>query len=236
MQKDGGMEVPEDLPLPAEEVEQDWEDGAGEETPQETVVDCADAEHLLGSKGTPEDGSRKGRVDTGASKVVLLTNFANIGNVRHLVVEDGRADESGNEGSEHLAVEGNPRRDMGIVSEFEILGEVESVRGRDVSVALEVEHGGGVTGEPETTEQLGDNVEGDLYVGDSHDDTARNTKDGGDENTIQRGSGGGVGGVNSDTNGTKSDGDAQDHEVGPLRNLPIRPHQAGVDVLGVGEG
>ena len=56
-QEDRGMEVSEDLPLPAKEVERNREEGANEETPQETIVDGTSTEHLLGPKGTPQDGS-----------------------------------------------------------------------------------------------------------------------------------------------------------------------------------
>ena len=34
---------------------------------------------------------------------------------------------SGDEGSEHLAVEGDPRRYVDVMGEFEVLGEAESV-------------------------------------------------------------------------------------------------------------
>ena len=168
--------------------------------------------------------------------MVLLTDCANIGDLGHLVVEDCRAGEGGNEGGEHLAVESDPRWDVGIMSEFEILGKVEGVRGGDVSVTLEVKHSSGVTGEPEATEQLGDNIEGDLYVGNGHDDTARNAEDGGEEDTIQRGSGGGVGWVSGDAGGTETNRNTQNDEVDPFRNLSVRPHQAGVNILGVVEG
>ena len=47
---------------------------------------------------------------------------------------------------------------MHVVGELESQREVESMCGRDVSVSLEVVHSGGVTREPKTTEQLGNNV------------------------------------------------------------------------------
>ena len=226
----------ESLPPPTEKVERNREEGTGEEAPQEAIVDRTSPEHLLGSKRTPEDGSGKGSVDTGTREVILLTNRANIGDLGHLVVKDGRTDESRNEGGEHLAAEGDPRWNVGVMGEFEILGEVKGVRSGDKTVALEIEHPDGVPREPETAEQLSDHVEGDLYVGDSHDNTTWNAEDDGKEHTIQRSGGRGVGGVGGDSSGTQADGDAQDDEVGPLRDLSVRPHQAGVDVLGVGEG
>ena len=90
--------------------------------------------------------------------------------------------------------------------------------------------------EPETAEQLRNDVESNLYVGNSHDDATRNAEDYSEENAVQHNGRGGVGGVNCNASGTKTDGNAQDDEVNPLRNLSIRTHQAGVDVLGVGEG
>ena len=142
------MEVLENLPLPAEEVEWNRKESTDEETPQEAIVDGPSAEHLLGSKGAPEDGSGEKSVDPRAGEMILLVRRANIGDLRHLVIEDGCADKSGNKGGEHLAVEGDPRWYVDVMSEFEVLGEVESVRGGDVSVGLEIVHGSGVTREP----------------------------------------------------------------------------------------
>ena len=93
VQEDGRVEVLENIPLLAKEVERNREEGTNEETPHETVVDGTSTEHFLGSKGTPEDGSGKGGVDTRASEMVFLVNRANIGDLRHLIIEDSCADE-----------------------------------------------------------------------------------------------------------------------------------------------
>jgi hypothetical protein len=82
----------------------------------------------------------------------------------YLVAENGGAEEGGDESCPHLAVEGDPRGDVHVVRELEILSKLESMRGRDGSVSLEVVHSGGISREPETTEQLGNNVQGDLDV------------------------------------------------------------------------
>ena len=218
------MEVLEDLPLPAEEMERNWKEGTSKEVPQETAVDGVDTKHSLGPEGTPEDRSGEGSVRTRTSEVVFLLGRANVGNLRHLVVEDSRTNETGNKSSEHLAVERDPRWNVCIMGQLEILGEVEGVRGRDVSVGLEKVHGIGVTGEPETTEQLSNDIEGDLYVCDSLDDATRYTEDGGEEDTIQSSSWGRSGGVNGDTHGTNTDGHTQYDKVSPFRNLFVRPH------------
>ena len=56
IQEGRDIKVPENLPRPAKKVERNREEGANEETPQEAVVDGTRTEHLLGPKGTPEDG------------------------------------------------------------------------------------------------------------------------------------------------------------------------------------
>ena len=168
--------------------------------------------------------------------MILLAGRTNTGNLRHLVVEDRCTDESGDKGSENLAIEGDPRWNVGVMSEFKVLGELEGVGGGNVSVDSEVDHGSDVTGEREAAEDLGNDTEGNLHAGNSLDDATGNGENYGEENTIQHGSGEGIGGVNGDTGGTNADGGTQDNKVDPLRNLVVLPHQAGVDVLGIGEG
>ena len=181
-QEDGNVEVGEDLELLAEEVEGDGQDGAQRETPQEAIVDGAGTEHLFRTESTPEDGSREKLVLTGASEVILLLGQADVGDLGHLVVENGRAHEGGHECSPHLAVEGDPRSDVRVVRKLEVSSEVEGLRGRGVSVSLEVVHRGGVAGEPETAEELGNNVQPNLDVRDGDDDTTRNAEDHSEEN------------------------------------------------------
>lgn len=108
--------------------------------------------------------------------MILLTGQADVGDPCHLVVEDRCADEGGDESGPHLAAECDPRSDVHIVGELEVLSKVESLRGCDVTVRLEIIHRIGITSEPKTTEKLCDNVQGDLDVRDGHHDTARDTK------------------------------------------------------------
>jgi len=181
-QKDGNVEVGENLELLAEEVEGDGQDSTNEETPQEAVVDGSGTEHLLGAESTPKDGSGEECVVSRAGEVILLLGQADVGDLGHLVVENCRTDKGGDECRPHLAVEGDPRGDVHVMGELEILSEVKCVRGCNVSVRLEVVHGGSVSGEPETTKKFSNDVQGNLNVRDGHDNTARNTEDRGEEN------------------------------------------------------
>ena len=176
-QEEGGVEVGENLELLAEEVEGDGQDSAQREAPQEAVVDGTGAEHLLGTESTREDGSRDKRDFQRAREEILLRGRADVGDLGRLVIENGRGDEGGDESCPHLAVEGDPWSDVYVVRKLEILSKVESIRGRDKSVGFEVVHSSGVTREPEATEKLGDNVQGNLSIRDGHDDAARDAED-----------------------------------------------------------
>jgi hypothetical protein len=69
----------------------------------------------------------------GAGKMRNLVRCAHSRNLCHLEVEDGNTDEGGNNGGVDLGPEGQHGRDVHVVSQFEILGEVECMRRRDVS-------------------------------------------------------------------------------------------------------
>ena len=158
VEEDGSVEVLEEFRPLAEIVEGDGYDSTDEETPQDGIVDGTGAVHLLGTEGTPENGSGEEGVDAGAGEPVFLVRCADVGNLGHLVVENGGADESRYESGDHLTVESDPGWDMDVVRELEILGKVEGVGGCDIPVGLEVVHCIGVTGEPETSKQLCDDI------------------------------------------------------------------------------
>ena len=105
-----------------------------------------------------------------------LRGQADVRDLGHLVIKSGSAGECGDESCPHLAVEGDPWSDVHVVGELETLSEVEGMRGRDVSVSLEVVHGSEVTREPETTDKLGNNLQGNLDVRDGHNDAARDAE------------------------------------------------------------
>lgn len=123
-QKDGDVEVPEELESPSEEVKGDGQNSANEETPQEAVVDCTRTVHLPRTEGTPKDGSGKEGVGARTGEPILLVWGANVRD-RHLVVEDRSANERGHKCGDHLAIKCDPRRNMDIMGQLEILGEME---------------------------------------------------------------------------------------------------------------
>lgn len=74
--------------------------------------------HLLGTESTPQDRSSKERVVSRTGKVILLSGQADVGDLGHLIVEDCRADEGGDQSGPHLAAECDPWRNVHIMSEL----------------------------------------------------------------------------------------------------------------------
>ena len=93
IEEDGSVEVLEEFRLLAEVVEGDGHQGSNEETPQEGIVDRTGAIHLLGTKGTPENGGGEEGVDARAGKPILLVGCTDVWDLSHLVVENSGANE-----------------------------------------------------------------------------------------------------------------------------------------------
>jgi hypothetical protein len=165
------MHVSQDWETLAAEIEDEWQDKSDQETPDKTVVNGTRSEHTLGTERTPQDGGSKECIYTWASEPILLMRITDVVDARHLEVETGDSDEGRYERSSDLSHEGCKRRDVGVMCQFEILGEVERVGGRDIAIRLEEVEGVGVAGEPETTKELGQYVQGDLSVGHGRYDT-----------------------------------------------------------------
>jgi hypothetical protein len=104
-----------------------------------------------------------------------------------------------------------------VVSNFEIVGEVDRVSAGHVTERLEVVHGKSVTLDPHTTDELSQDVEGDLDTGHSLDDTDGNDEDQCKDDTVWHNSRGSVSGPSANASETKTNSNEQDGEVPPFR-------------------
>lgn len=66
--------------------------------------------------------------------MVGLGGAAYAGNLGHLIVENGRADETGDDGCNNLGHEGDTGRDVNVMGQLEILSEEQGVGSRHVTV------------------------------------------------------------------------------------------------------
>lgn len=157
-------------------------------------------------------------------------------------VENTRADKGRYQRSDNLSDESVTRRDLDIVGQLEIVGKVDCLSRGDVSVGFEVVHRESISRGDLRSNQLGQDVHGDLHSGDGVDKTNLrsawqwslthgNDKDQSHADTEQYHGGSGVGLIASDTDHSGNDGDSQDDQIPPLGYLFVTLHQFGVDVF-----
>ena len=219
-----------------EAVEDERGEGAGEEEPEEVVVDLAGGEDAGGADETPDDGGGEEDAAVGALEVVDVFGRADVVDVGEGPVEDADLDEAGPDGGDHLAGEEHAGRDFHVVAELEVGGEGEGLRHGDVAVRLEEHHGDGAAGLHVADDEFGDDVEAELDVGNGLDHANGDHEDEGDEEGDEEGPPGEVGVVGEDG----GEGDAEDAEEGeavpPCGYFFVLAHHLGVDVGFFAEG
>lgn len=95
-------------------------------------------------------------------------------------VRRGQVDHPGNDARDDLDPEHDPGRDLHVVAQFEVLGELEGLHIGDVAVSLEGDVGDRVARHQVSDHVLGDDIEPRLLVRDRLDDPDGQRKDEGD--------------------------------------------------------
>ena len=91
-------------------------------------------------------------------------------------VENADADECADECGDDLSEEGMSRRNLDVVSEFEIVGEHYCVGASDVAERLEVVHSQRITFNERSSDEFSKDSESDFNTSHSLDDSNRNDK------------------------------------------------------------
>lgn len=154
------------------------------ETDEEGCVEPTLAKDLVGPESTPKYRGSEESVDTRAVEAVWCIGGTDILDM-DLEVENTSADESGNKACGHLSPEGVARRNLGIVCKLEIVQELNSVSASDVAEGLEEVHGQGITTNPSTSDEFGQDVESDWNTSNGSNDTNRNDEDQTERETVK---------------------------------------------------
>lgn len=198
-------------------VEDGGHNKADGKTDEEECVQSALAEDLMGTQGTPEDRGSKEGVVARAVKAVRCACGTNILDV-DLEVEHTSTDDSGDEACHHLSPEGVARRNLGVVCELEIVQELDGVSTSDIAKGLEEVHGQSVASDPSSSNELGQDVEGNLNTSDGPNNADWDDEDETKSKTVEDGTNSGVCWPCGNTGATKGDRDAQADEVPPFRD------------------
>lgn len=95
-------------------------------------------------------------------------------------IQDTNLCETRYQGSNHLYREEEFRRDFHVVTEFQVGGEFDALRGADVAVCHENHIGYRSSGEDDAADELADEVQAAVLIGDGHDNANGDEQHGGD--------------------------------------------------------
>jgi len=142
-------------------------------------------------------------------------------------------DEAGDRGGGGLSEEHDPRRDLHIVTnlKFRVTGEVEGLFRHYGSIHLEDHNGDGFSGNDVTGNELGEDVESQLLVGNREEHAEGEDKD--------QGKGGGkdvspewhLRIVHLDGNRSEDEGNDESDSEPPVGNVAVARHEASVNIL-----
>lgn len=179
---DGQVDLADEAVLLAAAVEPggDGQEGAEREAPDEGAVDCAGAKELAGPDDAPEDGAVEVDAGDGAGEAVDGLGGADAPDVGEHPVEDADLGDGGDERSGDLDGEHDARRDLHVVAELEVGGELDALGRGDVAIGDEDHVGDGAAGEGDAADELADEVDAAVLVGDGHDDAVGDEEDGAD--------------------------------------------------------
>jgi len=170
-------------PFARHQVTGDRECGTDKPEPLQDSVNLTWAENTSWANGTPYDGCGVEDSSTWAGVLILLVVIADVWNVAHSPVVDCNLYDGRPEDGDALSPEHGAGRHFHVMPHLEILQEVKRLGHADVAVALEDHHGDWAAGKHVTDDELGDDIQTDLPVGNGLDHADGNEEDDWDDHT-----------------------------------------------------
>lgn len=166
----------------------------------------------------------------GANEAILLRSTAHIGYVCKHPGLHAKLDGPGNYSSNYLTREHRPRRNLHVMTKFEVGSELKCLVHRDVSPSLEQHHGERTAGYGVADNQFGDDIETDLLVGDRLDHTNGNDITEGDQKGQHETPDRELGWPNLDDDDSKYEHDHENTHVPPFGDTGVLGHETRMDV------
>lgn len=217
-----------------DQVDDGRSEGAQQKGPDKVAVEGATAKESARADDTPEYGAVEVHACERAGEAVDGLGRAQAGDVGEEPVEDADLGEGGDEGGDHLHCEEETGRDFHVVAEFEVRGEFDALGRGDVRVGDEDHVGDGAAGEEFPGDELADQVEGGVLIGDGHDDAGGDEEDGGDAEGEQDTVPGEVDGEVFDDEDAHDEHEDEGQQVPGHWSVGIASHQAAVDIFAAG--
>lgn len=146
-------------------------------------------------------------------------------------VEDADLGDGGDESGDDLDEEHDARGDFHVVPELEVGGELDALGGGDVAIGDKDHVGDGAAGKGDAADELADEVDAAVLVGDGHDDAVGDEEDGADGEGEEEAVPGEMDGIvfnDKDANGGHGD---KGQKVPADGSIFIPLHKTAMDVL-----
>jgi hypothetical protein len=138
-----------------------------------TIVYLALRELALRADYTPDNGRSAEYLGIWADKAVLLGGGAHILDIGEHPGLDAQLRSASYDGCDDLAPEHDARRYLHVMTELKVRSELQGLSHGDIAPGLEHHHGDGLARESVTNDQLRNDVETHLLIGDGLDHTNR---------------------------------------------------------------
>ena len=166
-----------------------------------------------------------------ADEPVLLTGLANILNVVERPTLNDDNDETGDDGGGVLSDEHDSGRDLHVMTKFQVAGEIEGLFRHDGAINLEDHNSNGLPGGGVTGNELGEDVENQLLVGDRKEDAEGEDEDQGKDDAEYVSPEWHSRVVHLNGNPSEDEGDDENDGKPPVGNGAVASHETGVNIL-----
>ena len=162
---------------------------------------------------------------------VLRAGLADILDIVESPTLNADDNDAGDRGGSGLSEEHDSRRDLHIVTKFQVTGEVEGLFRHDSSIHLEDHNGDGFSGNDVAGNELGEDVESQLLVGNCEEDTEGEDKDQGKSDGKDVSPEWHLRIVHLDGDRPEDEGNDESGSEPPVGNVAVARHEAGVNIL-----
>ena len=166
-----------------------------------------------------------------ADEPILLPGSANILNVCEDPALNADSDKARDCGGDDLSEEHDSGWDLHVMTKFQVSREVEGLFRHDGAVNLEDHNGDGLPGNDVAGDELGENVESQLLVGDRTEDAEWEGEDQGDDYGEKESPEWHLRVVNLDGNHSEDEGCYENCTEPPIGDGTVASHEARVNVL-----
>ena len=166
-----------------------------------------------------------------ASEPILLAGLADTFDTAESPALNTDNYKAGDRGGSGLSEEHDPRRDLHVVTKFQVTGEVEGLFRHDGSVDLEDHNSDRLSGNDVTGNELGEDVESQLLVGNRKEDAEGEDEDQGEDDGEDESPERHLRIVHLDGNRSEDEGNGENDGEPPVGDIAVAGHEAGVNIL-----